>query len=298
MQRSAPLLPILLTAFAVALLSLMDAFMKEAALAAGAYSATWARSVIGLGITAPVYLATRQSWPSRRVLRIHVLRGTCSALMALTFFFALTRLRLAEAIAISFVAPVLAIFLAAWLLHEQVGRRAYIAALLGLAGTLVIVGGRMSSEAMDPRNWAGLGALLVSAALYASNLVIQRKQAQLAGPLEISTSQNLMICLVLGIAAPFVFAMPSADALQSIAAASALTVGAQLLMAWTYARAEAQVLVPLEYTALIWAAAFGWLFFAETVTVSVLGGAVLIVLGCWIAALRKRPGPASEQAVV
>ena len=60
-----------------------------------------------------------------------------------------------------------------------------------------------------------------------------------------------------------------------------------MLLAWGYARAEAQVLVATEYTAFIWAALMGWLWFDEKVTASTLGGVILIVAACWIAARRR-----------
>lgn len=52
----------------------------------------------------------------------------------------------------------------------------------------------------------------------------------------------------------------------------------------------ALAVLPVEYTALIWAAIIGWLFFAEAVTPAVIAGTVLIVGGCVIAA-RARPRP-------
>ena len=62
-----------------------------------------------------------------------------------------------------------------------------------------------------------------------------------------------------------------------------------MLFAWAYARAETQVLVPLEYSGFLWASLFGWLFFAEGLRLPVLLGALLIVAGCWIAAPRGAP---------
>jgi S-adenosylmethionine uptake transporter len=62
-----------------------------------------------------------------------------------------------------------------------------------------------------------------------------------------------------------------------------------MILAWGYARAEAQVLVPLEYSGFLWAGLFGWLFFRERVSPPTLAGAALIVVACWIAAPRKRP---------
>ena len=51
-------------------------------------------------------------------------------------------------------------------------------------------------------------------------------------------------------------------------------------------RAEAQALLPIEYTAFVWAAIMGWWMFAEPVTLATLLGVALIVIGCWIAAPR------------
>jgi S-adenosylmethionine uptake transporter len=72
-------------------------------------------------------------------------------------------------------------------------------------------------------------------------------------------------------------------ALHDIAAGATLSVAAAMMVSWAYARAEAQVLVPVEYSGFLWAALFGWLFFAERVTLATVAGAVLIVIGCWIA---------------
>ena len=69
-----------------------------------------------------------------------------------------------------------------------------------------------------------------------------------------------------------------------------------LLLAWSYARAEAQLLVPVEYTAFIWAAIFGWVFFREEVTPTTVFGAAMIGTGCLVAA-RQRPAHVETTAV-
>jgi drug/metabolite transporter (DMT)-like permease len=222
------------------------------------------------------------------VLRVHIQRGLVTTFMALTFFYAITKLPLAETIAISFIAPVISLYLAALILHEKIERKAIVAAVLGLVGTLVIVGGRIGSAEMSDEAALGLAAILFSAVLYAYNLVLARQQAQLAGPLEIASFHSGMSALVLGLAAPFLFVLPDLATTGSIATAAFLTVCGAISLAWAYARAEAQVLVPLEYSGFLWAVLFGWLFFREAVTPATLAGTALIVGGCWIAA-RKRP---------
>lgn len=273
----------------VAVLSLMDALMKGAALAVGAYSAALLRSLLGVLLVAPLWWWRGGRWPQRDVLRVHLLRGAIASIMGLTFFYALTKLPLAETIAISFIAPVISLYLAAIFLKEEIRREAIIAAVLGLVGTVVIVSGRFGPNSMDDDALLGLGAILFSALLYAFNLVIARHQAQLAQPLEISAFHSGVGALVLGLASPWLLQVPDADALVLIAGSSILTVVGSIALAWAYARAEAQVLVPMEYSGFLWASLLGWLFFREGVTTTTFVGTALIVFGCWLAARQKEP---------
>ena len=69
-----------------------------------------------------------------------------------------------------------------------------------------------------------------------------------------------------------------------------------VLLSWAYARAEASYLVPVEYSAFLWAALIGWAVFGEAVRPATLTGAALIVAGCVYAA-RNRPAPVAEGAL-
>ncbi|WP_340587389.1 DMT family transporter [Erythrobacter alti] len=282
------LLPFLAAIAGVAFLSLMDAFMKQAALASGVYTASLLRSLIAAALVAPFWLASGFVWPRWQVMKLHLERGIVSAMMALSFFFALTKLPIAEAIAISFIAPLLALYFARIFLGETIARGAIIASLVGFAGTLVIVGGRLGRSDFDEGVALGIASLLFSALLYAYNFVVIRRQSQVAGPLEVATFHSGIGGLVQALAAPFFFAMPGSDGLGTIAIAAVLTIGGSMTITWAYARAEAQVLVPVEYSGFLWAALFGWLFFREAVTVTTIAGVVLIVIGCWIAVPRRK----------
>lgn len=293
MPRDHPILLYATALAAVALFSLMDALMKSASIAVGAYSALLLRNLIGGALIAPVWLGTRPRngpfWPGRRAMRVHVIRGIVGAAMAFTFFWGLARVSLAEGIALSFIAPLIALYLAALLLGERVDPRAVGASVLGIAGVAVIVLGRASEGGGHEEAWWGTASILVSSLLYAWNLVLQRQQALIAKPVEVAAFQTVLMALVLGLFAPFLFEMPGSETWPVIAASAVLALAASMLFAWAYARAEAQVLVPLEYSGFLWAALFGWLIFAESLQVPVLIGAVLIVAGCWIAAPRKPP---------
>jgi S-adenosylmethionine uptake transporter len=237
-----------------------------------------------------LFVGTRQRWPAIAVLRLHLLRSVVVAFMAVSFFWSLTVLPLAEAIGLSFIAPVIALYLAAILLGEQIGREAIIASIAGLAGTLVILFGKFSGDYGDGAIW-GTAAVLFSAVLYAYNLVLQRQQALLAGPIEIAFFQNLLVAAILSLAAPW-WLVANSEFTLTLGAAGLATVSV-LMLSWAYARAEAQILIPVEYTAFVWAAIFGWLFFSEPVTIWTVGGTALIVAGSLVAA-RVKPSPVNQ----
>lgn len=270
----------------------MDAAMKDLALALGAFNAVIWRNSLGALFMGGIFVATRQKWPGNAVLKLHLWRAMVVSVMAVSFFWSLTKLPLAEAIGLSFIAPVVALYLAAVLLGEKIGRAAIWASLAGLVGVSVIVVGRLSGHYTMGHLW-GAAAVLFSAVIFAYNLILARQQAQLAGPIEIAFFQNLFVAVTLSFAAPwFLTPMPLVHA-PMLAGAAALAVISLLFLSWAYARAEAQTLIPVEYTAFVWAALFGWLFFAEPVTWSVILGTAFIVSGSLIAA-RAKPTPVNQ----
>ena len=287
MRPASSLMPFVAITAAIAVYSVMDTTMKFASLALGAYSATFWRSLLGFVIVLPLWLSEGARWPARDLLKLHAIRGVVTAGVATSFFWGLVRLPLAEAIAISFIAPLIALFLAAVLLGEKIGKPAIGASLLGLVGVVVIAFGRSGEANAHPDAGLGVVAVLVSACLYAWNLILQRQQALLAKPAEVAVFQSAIAALTLSFAAPWLLAVPDAGAWQWVGASAVLAVMALMLASWAYGRAEAQALVPYEYTAFLWAALLGWIAFSENVTLPTVLGAALIVAGCWIAAPRK-----------
>ncbi|TIS69965.1 MAG: DMT family transporter, partial [Mesorhizobium sp.] len=89
---------------------------------------------------------------------------------------------------------------------------------------------------------------------------------------------------ILGLAAPWLAVALPSDLWLHLVGVAMLSLAGQFLMSWAYARAEAQYLIPTEYSAFIWAIALGWFFFGEEVAWTTLTGACLIVAGCLIAA--------------
>ena len=108
---------------AVAILSIMDAVMKALVIAIGIYAVSIWRSIVNVILTGTLYLPRRLPWPNRPTLKIHVARGIVVTVMAALFFWGIGRVPLAQAIALTFIAPLIALLLAAAFLHEKIGSR-------------------------------------------------------------------------------------------------------------------------------------------------------------------------------
>jgi S-adenosylmethionine uptake transporter len=172
------------------------------------------------------------------------------------------------------------------LLKEEIGKQAIAASLIGLFGAAVIIVGRLRGS-YDEDTGKGIAAILVSAGLYAYNLILQRQQALLAGPIEIAFFQNCTVITLFACLAPFLAVIPAPNLIPAIVSVAMLGLASLLMMSWAYARASASSLIPVEYTAFIWGALFGWLAFGETVTAETITGTVLIVIGCFVATRKK-----------
>ena len=272
----------------IATFSMMDMVMKGLTIAVGIFVTMSFRSLAGLVFSGALF-AARPTWPGRSAIFLHIWRGVLTTAMALLFFWGLARVPMAQAVALTFIAPLIALILASVLLGEKLGRRNVAGSLLAFAGVVIIFLGQASAD-MGPDVLSGSIAILGSALIYAYNIILMRQQALVARPIEIAFFQNLMICLTLVAVIPF-FGTPHIAVARwpEVFLAAFLGFLSQLLLAWAYARAGAAYLSTTEYSAFLWAMLFGWLRFGEQVAMFTLVGAGTILAGCLIAARTDHP---------
>ncbi|MHA6723558.1 DMT family transporter [Sphingomonas sp. RS2018] len=285
-DRARPVAPA--TAFAVAAFGIlvfsgMDAVMKGLVLAIGVYPTMLWRSLAGVVLSGAIYGAGRPTLPGRTAMRLHIVRGLVGKVMAVTFFWGLARVPMAQAIALAFIAPIVALVLSALILKERVPPRSIVACLLAVVGVGLILAGQARSEP-GPDAVEGTIAVLFSAVCYAFNIVLMRAQALVAKPVEVAFWQTIVVSGGLLLAAPWLAVVPAAEHWPAILLAAVLATASLMLLGWAYAHAPASHLAPSEYTAFLWAAALGWLMFGETLSPWTLAGAAVIVVGCIVAA--------------
>ena len=294
-RHTSPVTAFGVAAGGIAVYAAMDAIMKGLSIAHGAYAAVLWRSVAGVVLLGPVFLARRKAWPTRAALRLHGARGVIAGGSVLLFFWGLVRVPMAQGVALTFLAPLIALFLAGLTLGERIRRAAIGGSLVASLGVLAIAAGQVQARASEDMV-LGSVAIILASILYAGSLILLRRQAQVADPLEVALFTSIVLSALLLIGAPWFASVPAASDLPAIAAAALLGSVSAVALAWAYARAEAQVLAPVEYTAFVWSALLGWLVFAERVSPYTVAGALLIIAGCLVAVRKPAPGPQIEVA--
>lgn len=289
---SAAIIPFIAACAGIACFSCMDAVMKGLSIEIGAYNAMLWRSIAGFAMSAVLFVANGTAWPDRARVILHTKRSVAAAISVLLFFWGLVRVPMAEGIALSFLSPIIALLLAAPMLGEKIGKGAVAACALAFAGVLVIVLGK-AGEGGGPDALHGALAIIVAGLFYAYNLVLLRRSALVAGAIEITLFTNLIFAAFYALGAPVAAIVPPLHYLPRIGFAAALAIISSLMLAWAYARAEAQKLVPVEFTAFVWAAILGAIVFGEKLLPLTVLGAAMIVGGCVIAA-RGKPAPVAS----
>lgn len=289
----APIIAFAVASIGIALFSSMDAVMKGLVLALGAYNALTWRMIAGVGISSIPFALSRPTRPAPAVLRIHIVRALVSGAMGILFFWGLGRVPMAQAIALTFIAPIIVLFLAAAILKERITRVAIVATGMAFAGVIVILYGQSQAQLGREALWGTL-AILASAVCYAWNIILMRQQSLVASAVEVAFFQSALVCVVYLLAAPFLLTLPAIEHVPALILCALLATASLFLLSWAYARAQANYLAPTEYTGFVWATLWGWVVFGERVSFLTVAGAALIVGGCIIAARRRDDAPVAD----
>jgi drug/metabolite transporter (DMT)-like permease len=273
---------ILCMLLAVAAFCLMDASMKTLAPHYPPMQVAALRGLTSLPLVlvwvlvdgGPMQLV-RVRWP------LHLLRGVLSVIMLVAFVYALKRLPLAEAYSLFFVAPLLITALAVPILGETVGWRRWLAIVVGLCGTLVVL--RPTGAGM--LSLGGL-AVIVSATGYALSAIAVRVLGR-------TDSTQSMVFWMLAMLSGFALALAwrewvplDAAHWKPIAMLGISGAIGQFGITEAFRRAPASVIAPIEYTALIWGFALDWLIWNTLPDRWMLAGAAIIV-ACGLYLLRR-----------
>jgi len=220
------------------------------------------------------------------------LRTLAVVITASAAFYAFTVLPLAQVYAILFAAPLLITILAIPILGERVGIRRAIAVLVGLGGVIVVL--QPNTTTLTLGHFAALAAAVGGA--FAS--VIVRKIGREERTVVLILYPMMANFVLMGAAMPTVYQpMPGQD-LALLAVIAALALIATNCLIFAYRAAPAATVAPMQYSQIIWASAYGALFFGETLDLATLAGTAIIVASGLYIVFREDKGGRSTTTPV
>lgn len=293
--------PLLTISFAVLCGASIDAAVKYVAQDVDVIILMAWRFLIGAAGIITMYVMHKKPAPSWEAIRFHALRGAIQTLAVVAFFWSLTQLALAEATVIGFTSALMIAPIAWIILGERLSPVAGLAAFTGFIGAAIAASGTTDGAPEDGNRVLGAVVCLFAALCYALTLVLMRLRTRKEDTLTIVMFTNSVPALLLLPYLLVVEPMPQPALIPVYVGLAAAGTAVWWLMTVGYARAEAQKLAPLEYTALIWASLYGWFIFKEVPGWQLWAGAALIIAACLMIAFetkfrtRKETGmPASD----
>ncbi|MEO1643383.1 MAG: DMT family transporter, partial [Pseudomonadota bacterium] len=244
--------PLLIAVFAIFLGTGIDALIKWIAPDAGLHHLLAWRFLFGAMIALAVFKAQKRPKPDMEAVQFHSLRGAVQVAAAFLFFYAVLVLPLALATIIGFTAALMVPFVARALLNEEFTKLGLGAAVIGFSGAVLSVLGLPESDGESGNRLLGLIACFAAAFLYALTLVLLRMRATKEDATTIAMFTNVIPAILLLPITFGLFGTPDWSDIPIFAFFGLLGFSVWYLMTLAYARAPAQQLAPLEYTALIW----------------------------------------------
>jgi drug/metabolite transporter (DMT)-like permease len=241
----------------------------------------WLRACAALIVLLPMIWRQRAEFLHLERPWLQLLRVTLSTLEVAAFFLASVYLPLADVITYYLACPIFVTALSAIVLRERVGWRRWSAVLIGFCGVLIAL--RPSSQTVSWPAMIALGGSLSFAVL----MLITRSLR--ATPDIVLASSQFAGTFVLGaLLSPIGWVTPSLGSLSLFAAAGCISAGALLCVNRSLKLAPASVVVPYQYSMIIWAVIFGYFVFGDVPSIATIAGAAIIIGAGLYIFLRER----------
>ena len=217
--------------------------------------------------------------------RLQLVRVVLSTLEVAAFFLATVYLPLADVVTYYLACPIFVTALSAIVLREQVGWRRWSAILIGFAGVLIALhpSARSFSQSLS---WPALIALCGSISF--AVLMLITRHLRNTPDIVMATSQFVGTLLLGAVLAPIGWVTPTPQSLVLFAVAGLISVCALMCVNRSLKLAPASVVVPYQYSMIVWAVIFGLVVFGDVPSPATLAGAAIIIGAGLYIFLRER----------
>ncbi|MBN7797327.1 DMT family transporter [Parahaliea mediterranea] len=229
------------------------------------------RNLVGLAISLVRQPVSGFNLGTFRRWRMHLLRAAATLCGGLSIFYSVTRIPVADSVAITFLAPICGSLLGVFVLKEAITRHLLFKLVGGIGGVFIITGFGATGDT------SGYLAALFGALMTGLAYVSVKRLADTETPSDIlNVSYLLMVPCAAALAARD-WVTPSATELLWLIALGAAFYLSQLLMASAFSRAPAAKILPLDYTRILFSSALGFLVLDQAITFHTWLGSILIL---------------------
>lgn len=269
-QRTARLAGIGLMLAGIGLFSLGDAIGKHLVATYSVGQLLLLRASAALLVLAPSIWRYRLDFLRLERPRLQVLRMILSTVDVAAFFAATVYLPLADVITYYLAVPIFVTAGSAVFLHEPVGWRRWSAIAVGFCGVLIAL-----QPSPQTFTWPALIALCGS--LCFASLMVMTRTLRAAPDVVLAATQFVGSISFGVVMAPVAWVTPSLGDAGLFAFGGVTSVAALLCVNRSLKLAPASVVVPYQYTMIVWAVMFGYAAFGDVPSVATLIGAAIIV---------------------
>jgi len=246
------------------------------------FEITFFRNLFGFIVLLPWFVVHGLRPLHTRRIGLHLLRATSNVVAMLMFFMALSMTPLAQVQALGFTAPLFTTVLAIFILGERVRLRRWTALIAGFIGALIIV--RPGLQPIDTGSLLTVG----SAAIWGFTLITIKILSRTDSAVTITAYMVILMSPLSLLPALFYWTWPDPATWFWLVVCGVSGTVAQLLMAQSFRVAEATVVLPFDFTKIVWGALIGYLAFGEVVDMWTWIGAAVIFSGITYITYRER----------
>lgn len=248
---------VVVMALAALMFSVMHAMIRSVTQEMHPFEVAFFRAFVGIFVLLPVMIRHNFEQLRTKNIKLHALRGVLNAVAMLSFFSGVKLTELGVVAALGFTAPLFATLLAVFILGEVIRIRRATAILVGFVGTLVIL--RPGYIPLE------VGPLLIifSSLVWSFALMVIKVMTRTESNVTITTYASIFLSpITLAAAIPF-WTWPTVDQWLILIAIGAIGTLAQMGLNAALKLGEASVVLPVDFTKLIWAALLGFILFDE-----------------------------------
>ncbi len=259
----------------------VTASVKQGASELPAAMSAFLRYVIGLAFLLPMLRKLRNLKLSGRQLKLFGIRGAAHTIGVICWFFAMTKITIAEVTAMNHMTPIYVTLAAALFLGEKLAMRRLLAVAVAFVGTLIILrpGLRELSD--------GHIAMIFSAMFFSVSYLTAKRMADELPASIVVAMLSITVTIGLFPFAVVVWQWPTGtETLWMILVAIFATAG-HYTMTRAFAAAPVSVTQPMTFTQLVWSVLLGYFIFSEAIDIWVVAGGLLIILAASFIAIRE-----------